>query len=191
MTSSTTRDQIVSAADALFYERGFETTSFADIAESVGISRGNFYYHFKSKDQILDAVIDWRMARTEAMLDQWAAAGSSPSGRILSFIRILIANQGKIMRHGCPVGTLCNELARLDHAAQSRATELFTLFRDWLRRQFEALGRTEDADALALHLLGRSQGVAALANAYRDESFIRREVALMEDWLAAQALSSH
>ncbi|TNF20020.1 MAG: TetR/AcrR family transcriptional regulator, partial [Pseudomonadales bacterium] len=61
MTGMTTRERIVSEADRLFYERGYEHTSFADIADAVGISRGNFYYHFKSKDEILDAVIGDRM----------------------------------------------------------------------------------------------------------------------------------
>ena len=42
-----TREQIVLAADQLFYEQGFEHTSFADIADAVKLSRGNFYYHFK------------------------------------------------------------------------------------------------------------------------------------------------
>lgn len=51
------RDHIVAAADPLFYRQGFEHTSFAAIADAVQISRGNFYYYFKSKDKILDAVI--------------------------------------------------------------------------------------------------------------------------------------
>ena len=38
-----TRELIVETADALFYRRGFEKTSFADIADRVRISRGNFY----------------------------------------------------------------------------------------------------------------------------------------------------
>ena len=47
-----------------------------------------------------------------------------------------------------------------------------------------ALGRAQDADALAMHLLARSQGVAILANAFHDDKFIRREVELMLDWLS-------
>lgn len=70
-----TRDSIVQAADTLFYERGFEHTSFADIADAVKISRGNFYYHFKTKDEILTAVVAARMERTRAMLTQWETEG--------------------------------------------------------------------------------------------------------------------
>jgi TetR/AcrR family transcriptional repressor of nem operon len=186
VSATETRRHIVDVADRLFYERGFEATSFADIAKDVGLSRGNFYYHFRTKDEILAAVIQQRAQNTQAMLASWADGTDSPAGRILSFIRILIANQAKIMARGCPVGTLCNELAKLDHAAKDDASRLFSLFRDWLAAQFTALGCGADSDALALHLLMRSQGVAALATAFRDEDFVRREVADMEAWLRAQ-----
>jgi len=182
MTKHSTREQIEKKADALFYEVGFEATSFADIANAVGISRGNFYYHFKSKDDILDAVITRRLAATRAMLENWEA-DASPQERIISFIRILITNRTKIMAFGCPVGTLNTELTKLDHTAQSRAAEIFGLFRDWLAKQFVALGHNDDAEALALHLLGRSQGVALMASTFRNENFLKSEVASLEGWL--------
>lgn len=186
MAANETRGKIVDVADRLFYERGFEATSFADIAGDVGLSRGNFYYHFKTKDEILAAVIARRSDATRAMLDDWERATASPAGRIRSFVHILIANRTPIMAHGCPVGTLCGELAKLDHDARDAAAGLFTLFRAWLARQFTALGRGADADALALHVLMRTQGVASLANAFRDEAFVRREVAAIEAWLDAE-----
>jgi TetR/AcrR family transcriptional repressor of nem operon len=183
VSDQTTREQIVAAADRLFYRQGYEHTSFANIAAAVQISRGNFYYHFKSKDEILDAVIEARLAATRNMLEQWEIAGAGPAERIRSFIRMLIANRADIKRHGCPVGTLCAELAKLGHASQDDANELFTLFRTWLRRQFALLGDEAKADERAMHLLGRSQGVATLASAFHDEQFIRREVQQMYDWL--------
>ncbi|OGI38986.1 MAG: transcriptional regulator, partial [Candidatus Muproteobacteria bacterium RBG_16_62_13] len=152
---------------------------------AVQISRGNFYHHFKFKDEILDAVIDARLANTRKMLAQWEIEGKQPADRIRSFIRILIANRAPIKRYGCPVGTLCSELAKLNHASQAEANLLFTLFRTWLRRQFTLLGRKADADALAMHLLARSQGVAMLANTFHDEKFIKQEVKQMCDWLAS------
>ena len=184
MSARTTRDHIVDAADRLFYQQGYEHTSFSDIAEVVRISRGNFYYHFKTKDEILDAVIEARLADSRAMLDQWETEGATPADRIRSFIHIMIANRADIARYGCPVGTLSSELAKLDHPAQDEANELFTLFRVWLRRQFTLLGRKADADTLAMHLLARSQGVATLASAFHDEKFIAQEVRQMHDWLA-------
>jgi TetR/AcrR family transcriptional regulator, transcriptional repressor for nem operon len=187
MTARTTRDEIVEAADQLFYRRGFEHTSFADLSDAVQISRGNFYHHFKTKDEVLDAVIAKRLADRQTMLGKWEIEGDSPEARIESFIRILNVNRAKIKRHGCPVGTLCTELAKLGHPSEPHANELFTLFRTWLARQFALLGRKADADELALHLLARSQGAAVLANAFRDDDFIDREVALMCEWMKAQS----
>ena len=183
MHDKTTRDHIVEAADELFYRQGYAHTSFSDIADAVQISRGNFYHHFKSKDEILDAVIHVRLANTRKMLEQWEIEGKQPADRIQSFINILIENRAQIERHGCPVGTLCTELAKLNHPSQVEANRLFTLFRIWLRRQFTLLGRKADADVLAMHLLARSQGVATLANAFHDEKFLKQEVRQMRDWL--------
>ena len=112
MTRLKTRERIEQKADDLFYEKGFEATSFADIADAVGISRGNFYHHYKSKDDILDAVITRRLSKTQDMLEQWET-DTPPKTRIVSFIRILLINQTKIMAFGCPVGTLTTELAKL------------------------------------------------------------------------------
>lgn len=183
MTTPSTRERIVENADTLFYERGYEATSFAEIAAAVGISRGNFYHHFKTKDDILDAVITRRIARTDAMLDGWQAEAADPRARISCFINLLIANRAKIMAFGCPVGSLASELAKLDHVAQGRAAEILGLFRDWLAGQFRALGAGARAEALAMHLLSWSQGVAVMAAAFRDESFIRNEVAAIQHWL--------
>ena len=183
MAPTRTREQIIEAADLLFYCQGFAFTSFADIAEAVKISRGNFYYHFKTKDEILDAVIRLRMANTQAMLDAWAAEAPNPAARIRSYIRIMIENRDKILLYGCPVGTLTTELAKLNHPALDGANAIFALFRDWLTLQFKALGHKANAETLALHVIARSQGIATLASTFHDESFIRREVAALEAWL--------
>lgn len=184
MSAISKRNQIIAAADQLFYQHGFEHTSFSRIAEAVKISRGNFYYHFKTKDEILDAVINLRLANTQAMLDQWVIEGKIPADRIRKFINILIMNRAKIKRFGCPVGTLTTELTKLNHAAQEDANKLFTLFRSWLKRQFQQLGHKKRADELAMHLLARSQGVATLASVFNDEKFIKQEVNYLYAWLA-------
>ena len=186
MSDKTTRQQIVEAADRLFYRQGYEHTSFSDIADAVRISRGNFYYHFRSKDEILDAVIEARIAATKGMLEGWERS-ADPLARLRSFIHLLFVNRLDIKRYGCPVGTLCGELAKLDHEARDDANELFTLFRTWLAREFARLGRGRDADALALHLLALSQGIATLATAFDDEALIRRQARLLEEWLDEQA----
>jgi len=191
MSGNTTRQEIVAAADDLFYRHGFDHTSFAHIAEAVGISRGNFYHHFKTKDEILDAVIEKRVADRVAMMERWEIAGSTPEDRILSFVDILIVNGDKIVRYGCPIGTLTSELAKLNHTARGEANRLFGAFRTWLAQQFTAAGQAEtEAHRLAMHLLMRSQGVATLLNAFHDREFAAREVELMREWVGAVLASN-
>ncbi len=190
MSAMTTREHIVEAADELFYRHGFEHTSFSHIAGAVKISRGNFYYHFKTKDEILEAVIKRRLANTRDMLAAWERNSDDPAGRIGCFIKILITNGRRIRQFGCPVGTLSTELTKLEHPSGEGATALFSLFRDWLAGQFTLLGRKSDADELAIHLLVRSQGVATLASAFGDEKFIQLEVDQMIDWLQSLHMST-
>jgi len=183
MTAMETRQHIVEQSDRLFYQHGFEHTSFAHLADAAGISRGNFYYHFKTKDDILGAVIRFRMDKTKNMLKQWEEKTTDPEQRILDFIHILLTNRALIKRYGCPVGTLNTELLKLGHNGSTHARKIFTLFRTWLKKQFTLLGHGENADQLAMHLLSQSQGVATLASAYHDEKFIKQEVRRMGDWI--------
>lgn len=179
----TTRTQIIESADELFYHRGFEHTSFAHIADEVKISRGNFYHHFKSKDEILESVIELRLERAKQMLDAWQTQETNPTDRIRLFIQMLIMNKSKLKLYGCPVGTLCSELAKLDHVSKKQAGKLMGTYRDWLARQFIDAGCKKNADELAMHVLAHSQGIAVLANTFQDEAFIKHEVRQMEKWL--------
>lgn len=51
------RAEILDAAEELFARKGYASTSTNDIIERIGIARGTLYYHFRSKEEILDAVV--------------------------------------------------------------------------------------------------------------------------------------
>lgn len=53
----TRRSELVEAAEILFRKKGYRQTSVSDIVGRVGVAQGTFYYYFKSKDNILDAVV--------------------------------------------------------------------------------------------------------------------------------------
>ena len=181
--ANTLRQRIVAEADQLFYEQGYENTSFSDIADAVGISRGNFYYHFKTKDEILNAVIATRVSDIEAILNPWTAEYPDPRQRILHYIDILTNNQENIKQHGCPIGTLCTELAKLHHEMREDANQMLTAMRDWLTTQLKELGLCKEAKQVAMHLLARSQGIATITTAFEDQAFLRQEVKRLKLWL--------
>ncbi len=105
------RQRIIEKVDELFYQLGYENTSFSDIAKAVNISRGNFYYHFKSKDDILNEVINIRLQSIRDMLNEWEQ--TTPDSRLLihRYIDLITHNRNNIQQYACPVGTLCSELS--------------------------------------------------------------------------------
>lgn len=56
-TAEERRNEILDVAERLFVAKGFDHTSITDIQNEIGIARGTLYYHFKSKEDILDAII--------------------------------------------------------------------------------------------------------------------------------------
>lgn len=57
------KNEILDAAAHLFAEKGFDNTSVADIMAAVGIAKGTLYHHFKSKENIMDALIEWQTSK--------------------------------------------------------------------------------------------------------------------------------
>jgi len=72
------RSEILDAADELFGQKGFDGTSTKDILEKVGIARGTLYYHFKSKEDIMDSLIDRYSVRLLSTAREIAADKSIP-----------------------------------------------------------------------------------------------------------------
>ena len=52
------KKEILDVAEELFATKGYDSASTTDILERIGIARGTLYYHFKSKEEILDALIE-------------------------------------------------------------------------------------------------------------------------------------
>lgn len=53
-----TRNQLLDAAEKVFFDKGFSQTSLMDIAEAAGLSRGAIYWHFKNKGDLFEAMAD-------------------------------------------------------------------------------------------------------------------------------------
>jgi TetR/AcrR family transcriptional regulator, transcriptional repressor for nem operon len=177
------RRRIVDAADQLFYRQGYNRTSFSDIAQAAALSRGNFYYYFKSKDEILSAVIERRREGIVGMLAEWSRGAASPRERLRRFVQMLLNNRDDLLRYGCPIGSLTLELAKTQREQHDEAGAVFEVFRTWLAAQFADLSHVEEADELACHLLVLGQGVSLLAAVYGDTALIEREVARIDAWL--------
>ncbi len=178
-----TRTEIVDAAKDLFYRKGYHHTSFSDIVEGAGVLRGNIYHYFRTKDELLAAIIERRLAEYTATLERWDSDYLDPVQRLKRFARMLVERGDDLVQYGCPVGTLNAELGKARQEAGNPARALMDLFSKWLTCQFEALGYGKEARLTALHLLGRVQGISVISHVYEDADILQREVTDLEGWI--------
>jgi AcrR family transcriptional regulator len=66
--ASDRRLEFINAAEFLFNDKGFENTSIDDIVQKVGVAKGLFYYYFKSREELLAAIVDRILAEMEQIV---------------------------------------------------------------------------------------------------------------------------
>ncbi|MGI5493010.1 TetR family transcriptional regulator [Microtetraspora malaysiensis] len=82
-----TRERIVATALRLFKERGFEATTMRAIAAEAGVSVGNAYYYFSSKEQLIQAYYDRAQGEHEAACRELLAVETSFAARLSGVLR--------------------------------------------------------------------------------------------------------
>ena len=179
------RQRIITAAEDLFYKRGYNQTSFQDISDATNIPRGNFYYYFKTKEDILNAVIDARVSTLSTLLNKFDTEITSPRERLLMFTNRLKHDADDINQSGCPAGTLCAELAKGDVSLHEKSKQVFVVLRAWMRQQFELMG-VSNADELSMDLIARLQGINLIASVFKEDEYLQRSHADIHDWINEQ-----
>lgn len=178
-----TRADIVNCARKLFYEHGYDSSSFTQIVDATGLFRGNIYHYFKTKDEILEAVVASYLNDYQALLTQWEREHHDPKARLRAFVDMITGHKAALVKYGCPIGSLNTELGKERHELQHIARALFELFQNWLAARFTELGLAKEANELALHLLGRAQGIAVITHVYRDKQYLEREIGQLVSWI--------
>jgi len=181
--SERTRQKIIEAANRLFYHKGYHSTSFTDVVNASGVPRGNIYYYYKSKEDILAAALSYRISRIDHMLQAWTGQYRTPIERLNRFLEILPDSIESLVRYGCPMGTLNAELGKNEPELQAKAKAMFLLFEDWLTDQFAELGYAGRAREFARRLLSRGQGVSMITHVYQDKRFLMQETDLLARWV--------
>jgi AcrR family transcriptional regulator len=179
------RDRLVFAARELIHSQGIERTTLADVADASGVPLGNVYYYFKTKNELVEAVVNSRTQELTDLLDALDAL-PSPVDRLKGMIQAAEAKVDEIVESGCPMGTLCTELEKRDDGLAKGAATMMRRHIDWVETQFRLLGR-EDAAELAVAFVAAYQGVAVLTNALRDPHLLIRESRRIQRWVESLA----
>ena len=176
------RARLIAAATELLHQQGIERSTLADIAKAADVPAGNVYYYFKTKDDVIAAVIDAHVQQIKATLASIDAHHRSPKSRLKALVREFTAQSEVVAQHGCPLGSLCSELGKRVEQPSFAAAELMRVPVEWAEGQFRSLGR-RDAHELALDLLAAYEGSALLANTMRDPSVLSRAAQRLNRWI--------
>lgn len=71
-TADERRMEIIKTAEKLFNEKGFIKTSVDSIIKTMGVAKGTFYYYFKSKEEVLKAIVELQLDQIVSMTQQLA-----------------------------------------------------------------------------------------------------------------------
>jgi TetR/AcrR family transcriptional repressor of nem operon len=175
------RERLVRSAADLLYRHGVDSPTIAETARAAGVPPGNVYYYFKTRDELVEAVIDARADGLRELLDSLDRR-SSPRARLKALARTWASHRDDIAAHGCPIGSLCSELNKRDRGLDQRAAAMITTTADWLADQFRELGHP-DARELAMTMLATVQGAALLANTLRDPRILNSQIRRLERWI--------
>jgi AcrR family transcriptional regulator len=179
------RERLVESARALIHEQGVHRTTLADVAERADVPLGNVYYYFKTKDELIGAVLDSYQEQAAALIQAFERH-RSPQARLKALVRNWADMGETVVRHGCPMGTLCAELDKNGGGAEREAAAIMARLIDWAEAQYRQLGK-RDARDLAVALFASIQGAALLANAFRDPAILIRQTRHLERSIDALA----
>jgi AcrR family transcriptional regulator len=176
------RERLAAAAAQLLHEQGIERTTLADIAGAADVPAGNVYYYFKTKDEVIAAVIEAHTQQVKTTLAAIDAHHRSPKSRLKALVREFTAQGEIVAQHGCPLGSLCSELGKRVNRPGFAAAELMRLPIGWAEEQFRSLGR-RDAHDLATDLMAAYEGSALLANTMGDPSILSGAARRLNRWI--------
>ncbi len=167
-----TRDRLIDAARELIWVQGYEATSVAEILKKAEVNSGSLYYYFKSKENLLLAVLDrYKELLWPVVIGPAFAGVSDPIERIFGILEGY--RQGLIytvFTGGCPIGNLGIEVGDHLPLAREKVAENFDGWCGWIRKCLDdaadRLPANLDRDQLAQFVLTVMEGGVMQARAH-------------------------
>ena len=191
MGGKDTRTRIVEAAMELFWLKGYNSTSIADILSRSQVNSGSLYYFFPGKQDVLLAVLEAYRDGIGPMLLEPAWAGvEDPIDKLFALLagyrRAIVDTD---CEYGCPIGSLALELHEPDLAVRALIAANFDA---WIDAVENCLGKAggrfpqgTDLRAVAELALNVMEGGVMQARTYRDVAYFDRSVTQLRSCLDA------
>jgi len=193
-----TRERILNAAERLVIDNGYAATSLDRVISESRSSKGAFFHHFASKDELARALVDRYAAADIAQLDaalaEVTAEAVDPVERVIRFVRIFENSADELMsqQSSCLYVSVLTERELVTRGTSAQIERAIEAWRDGFARLLRAaLPATAevDPDDLADHLFVTFEGSFILCRATGDPGHLRRQLVTIRRLL--QALLEH
>jgi TetR/AcrR family transcriptional repressor of nem operon len=192
-----TRERIVMAAMELFWEKGYGSTSIADILKKAGANSGSLYHFFPAKQDVLTAVLDTYLHGIRPMLLDPAWEGvDDPLERVFVLLdryrQFLIDTD---YFYGCPIGSLALEIHEPDPAVRERLVANFSAWtaaiEECLAAASDRLPADIDRKGLAQFVLTTMEGGVMQARTHRSLEPFDASVDQLRNYFDHLAAAAH
>lgn len=168
-----TKNKVIETAGDLFWKNGYANTGISDILKAADIPKGSFYFHFKKKSDVAEAVIQYYAHQT---LDVLRTAAAQSTGWNLFCDSFLAAFQQKLKDkscYGCPLAVLGMELAFQDPTLAGEYSNAIANLKDIFAEVLEKEGIFGE----------RQQKLAELSTAIYEGNLLLHRISKEQSWM--------
>ncbi|MEN8179099.1 MAG: TetR/AcrR family transcriptional regulator [Pseudomonadota bacterium] len=188
-----TRDRILASASELFHVNGYTATGLDKIIVEAKVTKGNFYYHFKSKEELVLATLDLQFEEFSTGIESAFSTSSTASEKLFGLLGQLLAieqehfNQGKI--RGCFFGNLSLEMSTLSEPVQKKIKRIFSEFQTILRSlleqaiEAEEIAKDIDAETFSAFILSAVEGSLLLDKTNQEPGQLAATIDFLKTYL--------
>lgn len=167
-----TRTHILTMATRLFYKEGIRNVSIDAVAEKAEVTKRTFYYHFRSKDDLVSAYLESKDLPSLELYQKWF---DSSRGKLATKVESIFMEAAESARHpkwrGCGFLRTASELAnKPGHPAIKVGAGHKKRCEDWLSAELKN-GGCRRPDALAKQIILLLDGAFSTALIHRDPEY--------------------
>jgi AcrR family transcriptional regulator len=190
-----TRERILEAAETAVLDKGFAATSIEELIAAVGITKGGFFYHFKDKGELAEALLVRYVERENELFDELFARADAlnqdPLHAFLAGLEMLAGLMGDLPNGhpGCLVASFCYQDRLFDREVRDLNAAAVLGWRKRFRERLDMIAARYspridvDLDDVADMLSVIADGGIILSRVVKDKQALPRQILLYRDYV--------
>lgn len=190
---SDTRERILELAEAAVLAKGFASTSIEELVAAAGISKSGFFYHFKDKSELAEAMMERYLAHDKAVLDEIFRRADElnddPLHGLLVALKLFAETMANLpeAHPGCLAASFCYQDQLFNQKIRDMNAGSVLAWRRRFRERFDLIAKTYpprgavDLEALSDMAASNVEGGLMLGRMLKDVTILPRQILLFRD----------